>query len=278
MSAGFSVLLRKQLKGFALDTGWNVGPGFTVLFGYSGAGKSLTMSMLTGTTRPDSGHIRFDDEVLFDAAAEVFVPPQKRGFGFVSQSGDLFPHMTVAANVAYGLTGTPKAERTRRVSELLDAFHIAQLADKKPHEISGGQKQRAALARALAPRPRALLLDEPLSGLDLPIRQEIRALLLEVHERFAIPVVMVTHDLYEACALGDTMVVYAGDGVTQVGSPRELVSDPVTPAARRLLHSLELPSSIFREPALAPAIASATPDAVGSLFDPAIRKEGFSWT
>jgi ABC-type sulfate/molybdate transport systems ATPase subunit len=123
------------------------------------------------------------------------------------------------------------------------------LASKRPGQLSGGQRQRAALARALAPRPRALLLDEPLSALDLPVRTEMRTLLRDVQRQQGIPVVMVTHDLYEAATMADSLVVYGGNGVVQTGSPRELIGDPGTPEIRRLLHAMELP-----EAALTPRI------------------------
>lgn len=244
MSGGFSVRLRKRLKGFELDTGWSTGDGFTVLFGYSGAGKSLTLQALTGALKPDHGRVCFGEETLVDTTAGIFVPPQRRGFGYVSQSVELFPHMTVERNVGFGLGGVDKPERTERVERMLAAFGIEDLAERRPSQLSGGQRQRAALARALAPRPRALLLDEPLSALDLPVRTEMRALLRTVHERLGIPVVMVTHDLYEAFTLADTLVVYGGDGVVQVGSPRELRADPGTPSIRRLLHAMELPETL----------------------------------
>jgi len=128
---------------------------------------------------------------------------------------------------------------------LLDRLDVAALADKRPDQISGGQKQRCALARALALEPRALLLDEPLSALDLPVRVEMRRLLRDVQRESGVPFVMVTHDLYEACTLADTLVVYSGTGAVQVGSPRELIGDPGTPEIRRLLHAMELPESVF---------------------------------
>lgn len=241
MNTGFSVHLRKHVKGFELDVSWTTGMGFTSLVGYSGSGKSLTLAMLMGTLRPDEGWITFDGRTLYDGSARVHVPPQRRGFGFVSQSGDLFPHLTVRSNVAYGLRDMGRRQRDRRTDELLEAFHIAELADRLPSETSGGQRQRIALARALAPQPQALLLDEPLSALDLPIRCELRTLLRSIHEQFAIPVVMVTHDVREACELSDTLVVYSGTGVVQVGPPAELVEEPQTPEIARLMHSVPLP-------------------------------------
>lgn len=238
-----SVSLRAKLPGFELNAGWTVGDGFTVLFGYSGAGKSLTLASIAGTLRPDAGFVRVGGRTLFDSAQRVWVPPQARGVGLVTQGSQLFPHMSVRRNVAYALKGVARDERRERVAELLGRLGIGPLAEKYPHQLSGGQRQRAALARALAPRPRILLLDEPLSALDLPVRVEMRRLLREMQAELGVPAVMVTHDLYEAAALADTLVVYSGDGVVQVGSVSELVGDPATPAIRRLLHAMELPAS-----------------------------------
>jgi len=243
--------LRKRLPGFDLDVGWTVGCGFTVLFGYSGSGKSLTLAMIAGTVAPDSGRVVLNGETLTDTCAGVRVPPQSRGVGYVAQNAALFPHMTVAANVEYALgRRVARAQRPRRALELLDRFRVADLAEKRPHQLSGGQQQRAALARALATEPRALLLDEPLSALDLPIRVEMREVLRATQRDWGIPFLMVTHDLYEAAALADTLVVYSGTGVVQTGPPAELLGDPATPEIRRLLHAVELPSGIFaRQPA-----------------------------
>jgi molybdate transport system ATP-binding protein len=242
---GFALRIRKNLPGFHLDAGWRTHDSFTVLFGYSGAGKSLTLSMLTGSLRPDVGRITFGDEVLVDTERGIFVPPQLRGFGYVSQSAELFPHLTIERNVAFGLHRLPRVERTTRVAEMLEAFSLTTLAGKRPRELSGGQRQRAALARALAPRPRALLLDEPLSALDLPVRVAMRDLLRRVQAEEGIPMVMVTHDLYEAAMLADSLVVYGGDGVVQTGTLPELIGDPATPAIRRLLHAMELPEVLL---------------------------------
>jgi molybdate transport system ATP-binding protein len=245
--SGISVSLRKRLPGFDLDVGWAVGDDFTVLFGYSGAGKSLTLSMIAGTHAPDEGRVVLGGMTLCDTQTGVWVPPQKRRIGYVSQAGQLFPHMSVLGNVEFALKPVPRAERRQRAIEMLERLSVADLADKRPDQLSGGQKQRCALARALALEPRALLLDEPLSALDLPIRVQMRELLREVQRASGVPFVMVTHDLYEACTLADTLVVYSGDGAVQVGAPRELVGDPATPEIRRLLHAMELPGSVFED-------------------------------
>ncbi|MDR3686631.1 MAG: ABC transporter ATP-binding protein [Coriobacteriia bacterium] len=219
--------------------------GFTVLFGYSGAGKSLTLGMIAGTLRPDAGRVVLGNATLCDTTAGIWVPPQQRRIGYVSQAAQLFPHMTVQGNVEYALKGLARTQRRARAAELLDRLHVADLAMKRPHQLSGGQKQRCALARGLALEPQAMLLDEPLSALDLPFRVEMRELLREVQRDSGVPFVMVTHDLYEACALADTLVVYSGIGAVQVGSPEELVGDPATPEIRRLLHAMQLPESVF---------------------------------
>ena len=243
--SGLSVNLTKRLPGFTLDVGWVVRDGFTVLFGYSGAGKSLTLSMIAGTMKPDSGRVVLGDATLCDVGAGLWVPPQQRRIGYVSQSAQLFPHMTVLGNVEYALRATPRRERRRRAVELLERLRVGDLGDKRPGQLSGGEKQRCALARALALEPRALLLDEPLSALDLPLRVEMRDLLRDVQRNSGVPFVMVTHDLYEACTLADTLVVYSGTGVVQVGTPRELVGDPATPEIHRLLRAMEVPDSVF---------------------------------
>ena len=243
--SGLSVTLRKRLPGFDLDVGWAVREGFTVLFGYSGAGKSLTLSMIAGTMRPDDGRVVLDGTTLCDTRTGAWVPAQRRRIGYVPQSAQLFPHMTVSGNVEYALKGVPREERRRRAIDLLERFQVDDLADKRPHQLSGGQRQRCALARALAPAPHALLLDEPLAALDLPLRVEMRQLLVEAQRDSNVPFVMVTHDLIEACTLADTLVVYSGTGAVQVGAPGELVGDPATPEIRRLLHAMELPESLF---------------------------------
>lgn len=240
-----SVTLRTSFPEFALDVGWVVRDGFTVLFGYSGAGKSLTLSMIAGTLKPDHGRVTLGGTTLCDTSAGVWVPPQQRRIGYVSQAAQLFPHMSVLGNVEYALKHLARKDRRARAIEVLERLRVAELAQRRPRELSGGQIQRCALARALALEPRALLLDEPLSALDIPFRVEMRELLRTVQRESGVPFVMVTHDLIEACTLADTLVVYSGTGAVQVGSPRELIGDPATPEIRRLLHAIEVPETVF---------------------------------
>ncbi len=225
---GLSVKLIKMVNGFTLDVEWEMDNELVVLFGYSGAGKSMTLQLIAGLLDPDDGYIRSDGGILFDSSLEMNMPPQKRSFGYVFQDCALFPHMTVKGNIAYGINGLDRFETEKRVSEMIKVFRLEGLEDKLPSEISGGQKQRVALARALIRRPDALLLDEPFSALDNPIRLEMRRLLKEIRHEFNIPVVLVTHDIFEAYTMADKIIIYSGGRIAQIGSPSEVFNRPAT--------------------------------------------------
>jgi molybdate transport system ATP-binding protein len=224
---GLAVTVKKTVRGFTLDVAWEIGNELAVLFGYSGAGKSMTLHLMAGLMKPDKGSVVLNGRTLFNSASRVDLSPQERSFGYVFQDLALFPHMTVMENILYGAHGIKKAERDKRAREMIDMFRLSGLDDALPREISGGQKQRVALARALIRKPDALLLDEPFSALDNPIRAEMRKFLLEVQREFNIPVVLVTHDLVEASTLADTVVVYAHGSILQSGSPTEVLLAPV---------------------------------------------------
>jgi molybdate transport system ATP-binding protein len=168
-----SVKLIKKVQGFSLDVQWQIGNELAVLFGYSGAGKSMTLQSIAGTLTPDEGYVSAGGSVYYDSTFKVEEPPQKRPFGYVLQDLALFPHMTVSDNVSYGAHGLIRAECRQRCGEMISLFRLRGLEKKFPAELSGGQKQRVALARALMRRPEALLLDEPFSALDHPIRLEM---------------------------------------------------------------------------------------------------------
>lgn len=187
----------------------------TVLFGASGSGKSTLLRAIAGLNRPQRGHIRFGGETWVDAARGVLVTPQKRGVGFLFQDYALFPHLSVAKNIGYPLTKAPKASRIAKVDALLDSFELSALRDRLPAELSGGQAQRVALARALASDPRLLLLDEPFSALDAPMRSRVRGELRAYLARLGIPCLLVTHDRLDALALGDDMAVLVAGEVRQ---------------------------------------------------------------
>jgi molybdate transport system ATP-binding protein len=202
------------------------GHSVTVLFGPSGCGKTTVLRCLAGLERPEEGAIQFDGEIWFDAARGVCLPPQQRGIGFVFQDYALFPHLTVEANIAYGLRKLVAGERHRRVGELLERFALIPHARQRPAQLSGGQQQRAALARALACRPRLLLLDEPLSALDAALREQLRGELRRLLAACGIPVLLVTHDRDEALALGDELVMMSGGAVRQSGPVLEVFNRP----------------------------------------------------
>ncbi len=229
------VSLHKKVDGFTLDASWQMYDELAILFGYSGSGKSMTLRMIAGLARPDAGRVMLDGETLVDTDARRWVPPQARSFGYVGQDLALFPHMSVASNIAYGLKGMPKEEQRERVKELLSLFHLEGFGRRPPGEISGGQRQRVALARALARRPRALLLDEPFSALDLPLRNELWDVIREVRERFRIPVLLVTHDPFDARTMADRIIVYREGQVLRCGPPGEVLCSPDSPEIDTLL-------------------------------------------
>lgn len=200
----------------------------TCLLGPSGCGKSTTLRMIAGVETADSGTIRIDGETVADHA--TFVPPERRGCGLMFQDFALFPHLTVAQNVAFGLRGD-RAARAARVAELLDRVNLAGFADKHPHALSGGEQQRVALARALAPRPRVMLMDEPFSGLDNRLRDGIRDVTLDVLKDEGTAVLLVTHEPDEALRMGDEIALMRGGRIVQRGSPYNIYNSPVDSAA-----------------------------------------------
>jgi molybdate transport system ATP-binding protein len=228
VSQRLEVRVVKRLPGFTLDVEWSAGDGVAVLFGPSGAGKTLTLQCLSGLLEPDMGRIVVGDRVLFDTAAGINVAPQRRGLGYVFQGYALFPHLTVAANIGFGLRGRPRAEVHRRVAEVIERVGLGGLEHRRPHEISGGQRQRVALGRALAPDPAFLLLDEPLSALDVSLRQSLREELAAILSDWHVAAVLVTHDIQEAYRLGDQIVVYEAGQVIQAAPRSELLWQPAS--------------------------------------------------
>ncbi len=198
----------------------------TVLFGPSGSGKTTVLRALAGLERPDAGTIRFAGETWFDAATGISVPPQRRGVGLLFQEYALFPHLSVAANVGYGVRRLGARERDARVRALAERLRIVELLGRRPAQLSGGQRQRVALARALAPSPRLLLLDEPLSALDDPARAELRGELRRALDGAGVPAVVVTHDRVEALALGDRVAVMVDGAIRQIGQVQEVFNGP----------------------------------------------------
>jgi putative spermidine/putrescine transport system ATP-binding protein len=209
------------VDGLSLD----IHPGELVsLVGGSGCGKTTTLRMIAGFERPDAGEIRFGDRVVNE------VPPRRRGVGIVFQSYALFPTMTVAENIAFGLRVAkwPAAKARARVAEMVELTRLRGLEDRYANQLSGGQQQRVALARALARRPEILLLDEPLSALDAKIRLRLRGEIRKIQQDLGITTVYVTHDQEEALSIADRIAVMRAGHVEQVGRPQEIYGRPRT--------------------------------------------------
>jgi molybdate transport system ATP-binding protein len=226
-----SVALRQRVSPqFELDVAFDAPPGVTILFGASGSGKSSVLRGVAGLTRPDAGRVAIGaavgGTVLFDGALGIDVPVERRRVGYVFQQLALFPHMSIGDNIAYGLHGVPAAARRDRVAAIAASFRIADLLDRRPGQTSGGERQRAALARALVTDPSVLLLDEPLSALDHAMQSHIMDDLRRWNEARGIPVLYVTHAHREAFALGTRVVALDAGRVVAVGSPHDVLDQP----------------------------------------------------
>jgi putative spermidine/putrescine transport system ATP-binding protein len=222
--------LRKQFASVVAIDGVSVefrDGELTSVLGPSGCGKTTTLNMIAGFADPDGGSIHFGDKLIADAHGFA-VPSHKRNLGMVFQSYALWPHLSVAQNVAYGLKmrKLPRATRDEEVARSLRRVKLEHCADRFPHELSGGQQQRVALARAIAYQPQILLFDEPLSNLDAQLREEMRVELKELHRDIGVTAIYVTHDQAEAMSLSDRILVMWGGQVLQSGSPRELYEEP----------------------------------------------------
>ncbi|HZS87007.1 MAG TPA: ABC transporter ATP-binding protein [Chloroflexota bacterium] len=223
-----SVNVRKRLRDVVVTVDVALDDGVTALVGPSGAGKSTLLRLIAGLTHPDSGTIRLGEVLLDDAEHHYHLPPGRRGIGLVFQEYALFPHLSVAENVAYGLRarGLPGRERRTRVTEMLERLGIAALAGERPERLSGGQRQRVALARALVLQPSALLLDEPLAALDVQTRAGVRHELRLLLSDLAIPTILVTHDYTDALAFRRRILIMDAGHIVQDGSHDTLLTHP----------------------------------------------------
>lgn len=228
MSSLLCVAVTKQLRDVALDVDVALGPGVTTLAGPSGAGKTTLLRLIAGLERPDTGSVRLGDALLDDAGRGYRLPPGRRDVGVVFQEYALFPHLSVAENVAYGLRArrVHGRERRRRVEAMLDRLGVAVLAGERPGRLSGGQRQRVALARALVLEPRALLLDEPLAALDARTRASVRGELRDLLADLPIPTLLVTHDYADALVFRERIIILDAGRVVQDGAHEELLAHP----------------------------------------------------
>src|SRR5689334_349580 len=207
------------------DFNLDVGTGeFISFLGPSGCGKTTVLRMVAGFEEPSSGAI------VIGGKDVTRLKPNQRNIGMVFQAYALFPNLTVAQNVAFGLkvAGMPKADSDRRVAEMLDIIKLPQMADRYPYQLSGGQQQRIALARAIAPKPKLLLLDEPLSALDAKVRVSLREEIRSIQKKLGITTVFVTHDQEEALSISDRIAVMYGGKAEQIGTPFEIYNRPAT--------------------------------------------------
>ncbi len=219
---------------FVLDASIGIPSGVTILFGPSGAGKSTLLDCVAGLLRPQSGSIALGEDTWFDSQLGIDLPPGRRRVAYVSQSLALFPHLSAEANVAYGLLDLPPNERHGRVAEILEAFRVEKLRSHKPGELSGGEKQRVALARSLVTQPQLLLLDEPLTGLDAGWKSSIMNDLRVWNSQRNIPILYVTHNREEVDVLGDRLIVLENGRVVGSGDPRQVLD---APCRSRLAHA-----------------------------------------
>ena len=235
------------------------------LLGQSGCGKTTLLRLIAGIEPPDSGAIHFGDRVMNDDG--VFVPPEKRGVGMVFQDYALFPHLSILQNVMFGLSGQPAATRHARAMAMLTQVQLDHLAASYPHMLSGGEQQRAALARALAPAPQLMLMDEPFSNLDRRLRDSVRDQTIALLRQSGVTGIIVTHDPEEALRIADRIVLMRKGVVVQAGTPEELYRQPASLFVARFFCDLdtlegqciagrvETPLGVFAAPGVADGLA-----------------------
>jgi len=224
-----SFQLKKKLREFSLDISCTIGEETLVLIGRSGCGKTTTLQILAGLVKADVGSISLNQQMLLNTAEKCDIQPEQRHIGVVFQNYALFPHLTVAENIAYGLHHASPREVGDTVTDMIHRFGLAALANSMPDDLSGGQQQRVAIARALVTKPQLLLLDEPLSALDVSTRGHVRSELKQILSGLSIPSIVVTHDYEDARVLGDSIAVMDRGQIIQMGSPTELAEKPVSP-------------------------------------------------
>jgi molybdate transport system ATP-binding protein len=218
--------LASEDGGFHLDVAFALEKGITILFGPSGAGKTTLLDCIAGLADPDQGRIAVGARVLFDSEEGLNLNPTERKVGYVFQDLALFPHLSVEANVAYGLGGMKAEDRKQRVAGALESIGISELHARRPAELSGGERQRVALARTIVTRPSVLLLDEPLAALDMPVRMKIAEDLRRLIQQLPIPVLYVTHSRDEVFMLGERMLMLERGKIIAEGTPHQVMSAP----------------------------------------------------
>jgi molybdate transport system ATP-binding protein len=227
-----SVSVHHTFVGFDLDVAFEAPPGVTVLFGPSGSGKTTVVNAVAGLLRPDRGRIAAGDWVLLDTGAGRFLPAHRRRLGYVFQEGRLFPHMTVRQNLAYGRWFAPRAARGESFDHVVELLGIGHLLARRPGALSGGEKQRVAIGRALLAAPRLILADEPLAALDEARKAEILPYFERLRDEIAVPILYVSHSSAEVARLATTVVALRQGRVAAVGPPSQVLGDVAAVGAR----------------------------------------------
>ena len=228
------VQIEKKLSDFALEVSFRAEAEPLSILGASGAGKTMLLRCIAGLERPDRGRIKLNDRVFFDSESHLNIPARQRRVGLLFQNYALFPHRTVAQNIAFGLEGLPRDERSKKVAALIERTHLPGLENRYSRTLSGGEQQRVALARALAIEPEALLLDEPLSALDTHLRSQLEIQLQETFAAYRRPTLLVTHNMEEAYRLGVRLLVLSRGKVAASGAKERIFQRPPSVEVARL--------------------------------------------
>jgi molybdate transport system ATP-binding protein len=228
-----------ERPGFTLNASGEFGHGITSVFGPSGAGKSTLLGVLAGIVAPSRGSVSLNGRTLYSSTENIKLPPERRRMGIVYQDAALFPHMTVEQNLQYGYRLTPAKERRLNPADLVDLLHISRLLKRKPDDLSGGEKQRVALARTLATSPEMLLLDEPMSALDLRLRGIVIGYLKTVHRELSIPMIYVSHSISEVIAISDMVMILDAGNVKAFDRPRRLLGSTSSTGDSEDAHDIE---------------------------------------
>ena len=229
------IKIKSKLPGFILDVSFSVNQEILAILGPSGSGKTMTLRSIAGLTHPEEGFVRLNNKVLLDTSKGIDLPARSRKVGFVFQNYSLFPHLTVHQNIAYGINHLSRYNAEDRVADLLDKMHISQLAGRFPRQLSAGQQQRVAVARALAPEPDVLLLDEPFSALDTMVKERMHLVLQAVQNFYKGDMLFVTHDLSEGYKLGSRIAVFESGRIVQHDSKEKVIFNPSNNTVARLV-------------------------------------------
>lgn len=229
------VEIKKKLPGFTLDVAFSINGDILGILGPSGSGKTMTLHSIAGLIRPDSGLITLNNRVLFNSSKKVNLPPKLRNVGLVFQNYALFPHLTASENIAYGIRNRSREEASSRVQVLIEKMGLGGLQHHYPRQLSAGQQQRVAVARALAPEPEILLLDEPFSALDSLTKEQLETEVIDLRQFYKGNIILVTHDLAEAYRLSSRIAIFESGKVIQCGDKNELASNPANQKVARIM-------------------------------------------